>query len=370
MHRRSRQSKERRLSTPGVVLLGLLILELGKVASVGAQAPVQVMVDAPANGSTVGPEFTLYGWASSAAGASGVDVVAVYADTDGERLGRFLGLATYGLPRPDVVAALGDPGLLNTLGYELRIALGPGEHRLAVYAHAAGAPASEGWSTPAETLLTVTETSASAASASPPESRAQVVSPRAAAAPGVTGGTVCTTRGPSGACLAYTAANGGVGMVCTEQSTEGECAAWGQSYTVTSACTRYGEGGQCLAFGTSPAVNPPPGGVAQATALCLGYNATGQCSRYSGQPVPDPTTIRLTAQQAGSAISLSWSALPGAATYELLRCPTAQLGNCSTVAQAGTTSFTLSTRQNYWYLVLARGADGQVLVSSNFLGPL
>jgi hypothetical protein len=159
-------------------------------------------------------------------------------------------------------------------------------------------------------------------------------------------------------------------MVCTEQSTEGECAAWGQSYTVTSACTRYGEGGQCLAFGTSPAVNPPPGGVAQATALCLGYNATGQCSRYSGQPVPDPTTIRLTAQQAGSAISLSWSALPGAATYELLRCPTAQLGNCSTVAQAGTTSFTLSTRQNYWYLVLARGADGQVLVSSNFLGPL
>jgi hypothetical protein len=159
-------------------------------------------------------------------------------------------------------------------------------------------------------------------------------------------------------------------MVCSQQTAEGECAAWAQSYTVTTACARYGEGGQCLAFGTSPAVNPPPGGAAQTTALCLEYNASGQCNRYSGQPLPDPTGIRLTAQQAGTAISLTWSTLPAAATYELLRCPTAQLGNCSTVAQAGATSYTLPTRQNYWYAVRARGADGQVLATSNLLGPL
>src|SRR5437764_584830 len=118
----------------------------------------------------------------------------------------------------------------------------------------------------------------------------------AAVPPGVTGGTVCTSRGPSGACLAYSAANGAVGMVCSEQTAEGECAAWAQSYTVSTACAQYGAGGQCLAFGTSPAANPPPGGAAQTTALCLEYNAVGQCNRYSAQPVPDPTTIQLTAQ--------------------------------------------------------------------------
>jgi hypothetical protein len=159
-------------------------------------------------------------------------------------------------------------------------------------------------------------------------------------------------------------------MVCSQQTAEGECAAWAQSYTVTTACARYGEGGQCLAFGTSPAVNPPPGGAAQTTALCLEYNAAGQCNRYSGQPTPEPTTIRLTAQQAGTAISLTWSTLPAAASYELLRCPSAQLGNCSTVAQAGATTYTLPSRQNYWYAVRARGTNGQVLATSNLLGPL
>src|SRR5689334_4209993 len=180
-----------------VVLLGLLAGALGGVTSAGAQGPVQVVVDAPANGSTVGPEFTVQGWATSPSGASGVDLVAVYADGDGDAPGRFLGTATYGLSRPDVVAALDQPGLLDTLGYQLPVTLSPGEHRLAVSAHAAGAPSSEGWSEPAAITVTVTtEATARAAPTAAPESRAQPAPPSVAPTPGVTGATVCTSRGP------------------------------------------------------------------------------------------------------------------------------------------------------------------------------
>ena len=115
----------------------------------------------------------------------------------------------------------------------------------------------------------------------------------------------------------------------------------------------------------------PRPGAAQTTAYCLEDNANGQCNRYSGQTAPEATTIRLTAQQAGTAVSLNWSALLVPATiYELLRCPSAQISNCSTVAQSGATIYTVATRQNYWYAVRARGADGQVLATSNLLGPL
>ncbi|HLH24359.1 MAG TPA: hypothetical protein VK066_17695 [Chloroflexota bacterium] len=347
-----------------IALLALLAAGL-RPAPAAAQAPVQVVLDAPADSSTIGAEVTVRGWASAASDAAGVDAVAVYVDGEGDDRGRFLGTASYGLPRPDVATALGDPRLEN-VGYELRVSLPPGDHRLAVYAHASDAPESGGWSAPAAVTVTVT----SAAAGTPAAASRAAPRPAPAAPPGVTGASVCTNRAPSGACLAYSAANGGIAMVCSEQSAQGDCTAWTQSYTVTTACAQYGEGGQCLVFGTSPAANPPPGGAAQTTALCLEYNAVGQCNRYAGQPVADPTTIRLTAQMSGTAISLTWSALPAAVSYEVLRCPTAQLGNCSTVAQAGATSFALPTRQNYWYAVRARGADGQVLATSNFLGPL
>jgi hypothetical protein len=110
--------------------------------------------------------------------------------------------------------------------------------------------------------------------------------------------------------------------------------------------------------------------VAQTTALCLGYNAVGQCTHYTNSAVPEPTAVRLTVQAAGSGTVLSWSTLPAATTYEVLRCATAQLTNCSPVTQSGATSYRLSTRQNYWYAIRARGADGQVLTTSNLLGPL
>jgi hypothetical protein len=188
--------------------------------------------------------------------------------------------------------------------------------------------------------------------------------------PGVAGAAACTSRGPNGQCLAYSAANGGIALVCREQNADGECLGYQQSYTVSTACAQLGTGGQCLTYGTSPPINPPPGGAGQTTALCLEHNAAGQCSRYSNSAAPDPTTLSLTAQVAGTATTLTWTTLPTAATYEVLRCATAQIANCTTVSQSGSTSYPLVTRQNYWYAVRARGADGQVLATSAFLGPL
>ncbi len=350
-------------------LLGLVVLlgaSTGWPATAWAQAPVQVSLDAPTDGSQTGPELTVRGWAyASSQPAPGVDAVAVYLDGEVDSRGRFLGTATYGLPRPDVAVAVGDPRL-DAVGYELRVTLPPGEHRLAVYAHASGAPDGDGWSAPAEAAVRV----AAPSTATAPAPRA---APRpAASAPSTapTGGSVCTNRAPSGSCLAYSAASGGIGMVCSEQNADGDCVAYVQSYTVSTACAQYGSGGQCLTYGTSPAVNPPPGGAGQTTALCMEYNAAGQCNRYSGAAVEGPTTLTLTAQVAGSGSTLTWSTLPAASTYEVLRCATPQLGNCSPISQAGTTSYPLPTRQNYWYAVRARGADGQVLTTSNFMGPL
>ena len=67
---------------------------------------------------------------------------------------------------------------------------------------------------------------------------------------------------------------------------------------------------------------------------------------------------------------LRWTTVPSASTYEVLRCPTAHLSNCNAISQASSTAYTLMVRQNHWYVVRARGANGQVLVVSNFLGPM
>lgn len=350
------------------LLVGLVGSYPGWLSAATAQVPVQVVVDTPEDGRASGPNLTVRGWAYVPGQPDpGVDAVAVYLQGAGDTPGEFLGTAVYGLPRPDVAASLGSLRL-EAVGYELEVRLPPGDHQLAVYAHQSGAPGDEGWAaSPAVAVRVQVPSAAPAAVRTLPDGAPSGAS---TIPPSVTSGSVCTNRAANGTCLAYTAANGGVAMVCSELTAEEECATYVQSATVSTACARYGTGGQCLAFSASPAVNPPPGGVAQPTALCLQYNAVGQCSRYSNSAVPEATTVSLTVQAAGGGAVLSWSTLPAATTYEVLRCATAQLANCSPVTQTGTTTYRLSTRQNYWYAIRARGADGQVLTTSNLLGPL
>jgi hypothetical protein len=73
-----------------------------------AQALAQVVVDSPADGRETGPNLTVRGWALVPGQPyPGVDAVAVYQQGAGDAPREFLGMATYGLPRPDVAASLG-----------------------------------------------------------------------------------------------------------------------------------------------------------------------------------------------------------------------------------------------------------------------
>src|SRR5712691_400135 len=80
------------------------------------------------------------GWAADASGSdSGVDQVLIFLDAPGEDGGVFIGSASYGSPRTDVVESTGMSDWLNS-GYSLvwNASTTPGLHAIYVYAHAIG----------------------------------------------------------------------------------------------------------------------------------------------------------------------------------------------------------------------------------------
>ena len=95
-----------------------------------------MMIDGPADGSTVGQPFDLGGWAvdGNAATGTGVDMIHVYATPQipgGSQ--RFLGAAAYGISRPDVGSAYGSR--FTDSGYQMRIGgLPQGWYQISVYA--------------------------------------------------------------------------------------------------------------------------------------------------------------------------------------------------------------------------------------------
>jgi hypothetical protein len=99
-------------------------------------------VDSPAQGESVRGPLRLSGWAldlGSLAG-TGVDAVHVHAFPSGGGASIFLGAATYGLPRPDVGVAFGDPRFAAS-GWTLEASLPPGSYQIAVYARSSVADA-------------------------------------------------------------------------------------------------------------------------------------------------------------------------------------------------------------------------------------
>jgi hypothetical protein len=352
------------------VLAGLVAIWSAGGAVAQAQAPVLVAVDSPTDAPVTGPDLTVRGWAYGSEGpGSGVDTVTVYlADPSGEAE-RLIGTAVYGILRPDVAERLGTTRA-SAVGYELALALPAGEHRLRVYARASGAPADEGWSAPAEVIVQVRAPNAGLDSPARRTGRAPTTGPSSPVPGSVVGQSACTHTGANGQCLAYSVANGGGSVACSAFNAAGECVAYGQSSTTASACAQWGPGGQCLAYAISPPVNAPPGGPGSPGGVCLESNAAGQCTRYSGADTPSPTTLHLSAQVSGGMSVLTWTPIPAARVYEVLRCATPQPENCSVVYQAAAQSYTLPHTQNYWYMVRARGADGQTLAISGFLGRL
>lgn len=99
---------------------------------------VLISVDSPKNGQSVSGNFELVGWAleQSALNCTGVTAVHVY---DGKANGEknMLGVANYGITRPDVAEAFGRAGFNNS-GFNLQInsaKMSDGQHQLYIYAY-------------------------------------------------------------------------------------------------------------------------------------------------------------------------------------------------------------------------------------------
>lgn len=96
-----------------------------------------IAIDAPAASATVSPAFEIRGWAidGAAPDGTGVDAIHVYlAANDGASQPAFLGVATYGLSRPDVAASYGSR--FANSGYQFSASgVQPGSYVLCAYAH-------------------------------------------------------------------------------------------------------------------------------------------------------------------------------------------------------------------------------------------
>jgi hypothetical protein len=96
--------------------------------------PPQMSLEAPANGAAVSQPFPVSGWAIHPGNATtGVTGVHVYATPVAGGPAVFLGVATYGVPRPDIGGIFG-PQFTNS-GFSLTATgLGPGVYRIDAFA--------------------------------------------------------------------------------------------------------------------------------------------------------------------------------------------------------------------------------------------
>ncbi len=290
-----------------------------------------VAIDRPVAGAVVPLRFTVRGWAvDPEAPGSGVDAVHVYLDGEAGQ-GYFLGAATYGEEREDVADQLGQPRFALS-GYTLQVEVPPGPHTLYVYGRRRGAGEPRAWSAPA-----TVEIVAQAEDATPAASRI-VVPPGGCA------------RGPDGACI-------------------------NRMSMPAPTCAQVGPEGQCLPAG--PGMPPgvvglpaSPGPAPANAGFCTQVDSANRCLAYSAAPTTGATTLTLRAELNGGMVVLSWTAVSGAMTYEVLRCGSASGQHCASVAVVSATSFPVARTPNAWYRVEARTQTGQVVATSNFVGPL
>ncbi len=99
---------------------------------------VLVNIDEPTNSQTIGGNFELKGWAVEQSGINSPEITAVHVyDGPAAGAGNLIGIATYGIARPDVAQSFGKANFTNcgfTLGVDSS-RLAKGTHVLYVYAH-------------------------------------------------------------------------------------------------------------------------------------------------------------------------------------------------------------------------------------------
>jgi hypothetical protein len=289
-------------------------------------ASTRVAIDRPADGATTPQRFTIMGWAvDPESTGSGVDAVYVYLDGEAGQ-GYFLGAAEYGGERPDVAAQLGQPRF-GLSGYLLQVEVAPGEHTLYVYARRQGTAEPRVWSAPATVGVVAI------ADGTPTSAGRQPVLPGACA------------RAPDGSCLNRPS---GASPTCPLIDTDGQC-------LPTPAGALPGLVGQS---NRPPADNPSVG-------PCTQYDASNHCIAYANNTA---STFNLRAEGTGQMTTLSWSAVSGTVTYEVLRCTGANGQSCVSLVVLSGTRYQLPRTANSWYQVQARSGTGQVLASSNVAG--
>jgi hypothetical protein len=266
----------------------------------------RIVIERPLVNATVGTVVQIGGWAVDPAGPeSGIDAVHVYLDAEpGMPRSRFLGQASYGLPRPDVARQLGDARFTNS-GFSLLAELPPGVHSVFVYAHSAGTGPQDGWT---GSVLSNFEVSLILANPT-------VVQPGPAA---VTDGTYRTGQAyqGGGTCLRYTGA--GVcdfnvpygissGALCIQWNQRGQCTAHlPQANAILSGATAGG------GAGSPPAVQAP---LAVPTVSAASAPRPAQPAVRAVQP-PLVTSDPSAEEQSPPAGSRPPSALPAAAPPE------------------------------------------------------
>lgn len=136
----------------------------------------------------------------------------------------------------------------------------------------------------------------------------------------------------------------------------------------TAGCPRAPDG-SCL---------PQVGGVAP---TCPVIGPDGQCvvgARPSapglvGQPIAAATSepaLVLRLELSGGVAQLRWTPVRGAATYEVLRCNAASGGTCTSFAVVTGSAYQVPRLGTSWYVVQARAANGEILATSNSVGPI
>ena len=149
-------------------------------------------------------------------------------------------------------------------------------------------------------------------------------------------------------------------------------------------CPQIGPGGQCLAaapgvlppgwvgapiIGTPSTTAPPGTSNSTGTSICLQYDATGNCVSNTGGPTAAGSPFTLRAEASSGLATLTWTTLRGAQTYELLRCTAATGQGCTSVTTVTATTYQIPQTPNTWYVVQARSGNGQVIGTSNVIGP-
>jgi hypothetical protein len=291
-----------------------------------------VAIDRPAAGATTPQRFTIIGWAADPAGVgSGVDAVQVYLDGP-QGQGVLLGTANYGEDRPDVATQLGQPRF-GLSGFSVQIEVPAGAHSVYVHARRHEENGSGAWSPPAQVDVVATAAVTVAEGA------------RSAQQPS----TGCP-RAPDGSCI-------------------------NRAGMAAPTCQQIGPSGQCL---SAPPGSQAPGWVGVPSSAstpvvsgagCLQYDAGGRCVTTLPSGNSGSASLVLRQDNTAGSTMLSWSAMPGASSYEVLRCSSSSGQSCNSVTIMNTTSYPIGQSGNAWYVIHARNGAGQTIATSNVLGP-